>query len=89
VAELNIQEVDPASIPTARTRTSSEFYKKLVEQAMASRRGGLSISTEGSDRTPKSIYWGLSLYIRKNNLKGKLKAILREKEKKVFIKKLE
>lgn len=88
MAEFQINEIDANAIPSARTRASSEQYKKLIDQALASKKGGLQISVNPEERTPKSVYWGLSLYIRKNNLKDKVKAILREKDNIVFIKKL-
>jgi len=85
--ELKFKPIDPTEVPAKRMRESSQQYKMLVDEIVSGREKAIEV-TVPEDRTAKSIYWGLSLYIKKNNLKDKVTAILREKENKVYLRAL-
>lgn len=86
MVELQFKPIDPKEVPAKRAREASTQYKALVDEVLSGRQDALEIEVP-ENRTPKSIYWGLSLYLKKNELREQVEAILREKEGKVYLRK--
>jgi len=82
---LQITEIEASQIPESRSRYSTD-YTAIMKQLRSSKTKSLVISTENTKRSAKSLYWGLSVFIKKHQLQDKIKVILREKAQKVYLK---